>query len=65
MAKTTIYRSAKGTNTYATRDKQGKFKNIPKYRLATGLGIKRKSSGEELNESAKRFSRALRRLAER
>ncbi|MGE5511342.1 MAG: hypothetical protein ACM31O_08845 [Bacteroidota bacterium] len=65
MSKRTTHRSAKGSKLYAVRDKEGKFKDIQAYKKAHRMDIKRKSSAEELLESSKRFSQAMKRLAKR
>ena len=47
MAKRTTHRSSTGTELYAVRDKQGRFKDIQTYKRAHGQDVKRKSKKEK------------------
>ena len=63
--KRATHRSSKDTKLHAVRDREGRFKDIQSHKKAHGQDSKRKSSVEELRESSKRFSRAMKRLAKR
>jgi hypothetical protein len=64
-SKRTTHLSSKGAKPHAVRGREGRLKDVQSSKKALGQDIKRKSSIEELRESSKRFSRAMKRLAKR